>query len=224
MSALCTCTGKTCRFLFSWVWNISNLFFVQEFKVRKTIKNKQKLCWWIRVYTGLNKPRINGRKLLNCKVAVKRCAQADRTKRNLDLYSWRPRLQCAAEIRKHRLNLRIRSFWNSKLLENAMENVLQTGGIWKRRFCVSAWTEHFEFIETDEFMITMWIRWPNLPRTQIQNDQWLLRPAKRGRGIIHHDWFALHEKYDKLQPPTKIVGKADWWTPWLQQDLNRSHL
>ena len=108
----CTCTGKTCRFLFSWVWNISNLFFVQEFKVRKTIKNKQKLCWWIRVYTGLNKPRINGRKLLNCKVAVKRCAQADRTKRNLDLYSWRPRLQCAAEIRKHSFELT-----NTKLLE-----------------------------------------------------------------------------------------------------------
>ena len=57
-------------------------------------------------------------------------------------------------------------------------NVLQTGGIWKRRLCVLKWTENIlktELFENDDVTIITWFPWPRIPQTQIQNDRWLLR-------------------------------------------------
>lgn len=122
--------------------------------VRKTIKNKQKLCWWIRVYTGLNKPRINGRKLLNCKVAVKRCAQADRTKRNLDLYGWRSRLQRPAEIRKHSFTPAVKSTVDRlNLSEHEHEHEHEDFGT--RSFWKTPWKTFFKLEEFENNSFTL---------------------------------------------------------------------
>jgi len=54
------------------------------------------------------------------------------------------------------------------------KNALQTGGIWKRRPCVSVRTEHIlktELFENDE---VTWFLCPSFPQTYIQNDRWLL--------------------------------------------------
>ena len=57
------------------------------------------------------------------------------------------------------------------------ENSLQTGGIWKFRLCVLAWTENIlktELSENDDVTIIMWFPRPSFPQTQDQNVRWLL--------------------------------------------------
>ena len=59
----------------------------------------------------------------------------------------------------------------------ASENQPLTGGIWKRRLCVFAWTENIlkrELFRNDEGAIIMWFPCPSFRETQIQNDRWLL--------------------------------------------------
>ena len=51
------------------------------------------------------------------------------------------------------------------------EKALQTGGIWKRRFCVLAWAENklkTELFEIDNITIIEWFLCPSFPRIQIQ--------------------------------------------------------
>jgi len=177
---------------------------------RKTIKNKQKICWWIRVYTGLNKPRINGRKLLNCKVAVKRCAQADRTKRNLDLYGWRPRLQRPAEIRKHSFTPAVKSTVDRlNLSEHEHEHKHEDFGT--QSFWKTPWKTFFkleEFENAGFAFLRERNRWRHdnhvnslTKPSSNTNSKWPVIVATREVWTGHYLFMtgcALREKYDKL--------------------------
>ena len=57
------------------------------------------------------------------------------------------------------------------------ENALITGVIWKRRLCVSVWTENIlntELFANGGITIITWFPCPSFPQIQIQNGRWLL--------------------------------------------------